>query len=45
MARETVTLPPDAARHLKVVRPKAGEEIELFDGQGRTRRYRWERSG
>ena len=42
MARETVTLPPDAARHLKVVRPKAGEEIELFDGQGRTRRYRWE---
>ena len=42
MAREMVTPPPDAARHLKVVRPKAGEEIELFDGHGRTRRYRWE---
>ena len=42
IARETVTPPPDAARHLKVVRPKAGEEIELFDGHGRTRRYRWE---
>lgn len=42
MAHETVALPPDAARHLKVVRPKIGEEIELFDGHGRTRRYRWE---
>ena len=42
MAREMVTPPPDAARHLKVLRPKAGEEIELFDGHGRTRRYRWE---
>ena len=42
MACETVTLPPDAARHLKVVRPRPGEEIELFDGQGRSRRYRWE---
>jgi 16S rRNA (uracil1498-N3)-methyltransferase len=42
MACEMVTLPPDAARHLKVVRPRPGEEIELFDGQGRSRRYRWE---
>ena len=39
---ETVALPPEAARHLKVVRPKIGEEMELFDGRGRTRRYRWE---
>ena len=42
MAQETVALPPDAARHLKVVRPRPGEEVELFDGQGRSRRYRWE---
>ena len=41
MAQETVTLPPDAARHLKVLRPRPGEEIELFDGQGHSRRYRW----
>lgn len=42
MTQETVALPPDAARHLKVVRPRPGEEIELFDGQGHVRRYRWE---
>lgn len=42
MAQETVALPPDAARHLKVVRPRPGEEVELFDGQGHSRRYRWE---
>jgi len=42
MAHETVTLPPEAARHLKVVRPKIGEVVELFDGLGRTRRYRWD---
>ena len=41
MALEAVTPPPDAARHLKVVRPRPGEEIELFDGRGRTRPYRW----
>ena len=33
-------LPHDAARHLKVVRPKADETIELFDGAGRSRLYR-----
>ena len=42
MAQDTVTPPPDAARHLKVVRPKPGETMELFDGNGRTRRYRWD---
>ena len=41
LEREVVALPRDAARHLKVVRPKPGEDIELFDGRGRTRRYRW----
>ena len=30
-------LPADAARHLKVLRPKDGEKIELFDGKGRFR--------
>ena len=35
------TLPPDAARHLKVLRPKDGEEIELFDGKGKWRIYRF----
>ena len=33
-------LPADAARHLKVLRPKDGEEIELFDGRGRSRVFR-----
>ena len=42
MAQDMVTPPPDAARHLKVVRPKPGETVELFDGRGRTRRYRWD---
>ena len=42
MAQDAVTPPPDAARHLKVVRPKSGEPIELFDGRGRTRRYAWD---
>ena len=32
-------LPADAARHLKVLRPKDGEEIELFDGRGKWRVY------
>ena len=33
-------LPKDAARHLKVLRPKDGEEIELFDGRGRFRVFK-----
>ena len=32
-------LPKEARDHLRVVRPKAGEEIELFDGQGRWRTF------
>ena len=35
------TLPKDAAKHLKVLRPKDGEEIELFDGKGKWRTYRF----
>lgn len=36
---DSPALPADAARHLKVLRPKDGEEIELFDGKGRWRVY------
>ena len=32
-------LPKEAANHLKVLRPKDGEEIELFDGRGKWRTY------
>ena len=38
--RDGVMLPHDAAHHLKVVRPKPGETVELFDGAGRSRLYR-----
>lgn len=38
---DNVTLPPEAAHHLRVVRPKDGEVIELFDGEGGTRAYRF----
>lgn len=31
--------------HLKVLRPEAGEEIELFDGKGSRRRYVYEGGG
>ena len=36
-----VVLPSAAARHLRVLRPRPDEEIELFDGAGRTRIYRF----
>ena len=32
-------LPKDAARHMKVLRPREGEEFELFDGKGAWRVY------
>ena len=38
---ESPVLPADAARHLRVLRPKDGEEVELFDGRGRWRVYRF----
>ena len=44
LEQDVVVLPKDAAHHLKVLRPKPREEIELFDGHGRTRRYCWNAS-
>lgn len=41
LEQSSVVLPKDAAHHLKVLRPKTGEEIELFDGCGATRVYRY----
>ena len=38
---ESPAAPADAAKHLKVLRPKPGEEIELFDGAGKWRTYRF----
>ncbi len=37
---DSVTLPRDAAHHLKVVRPRPDEPVELFDGAGKSRIYR-----
>lgn len=34
----------EATNHLKVLRPKNGEEVELFDGRGLTRIYRYNAS-
>ena len=31
-----------AAKHLRVLRPKDGEPVELFDGRGRSRVYRYD---
>lgn len=39
LGHDSPSLPRDAARHLKVLRVKAGEKVELFDGAGRTRLY------
>ena len=41
LSSESPVLPAGAAKHLKVLRPKDGEEIELFDGHGRWRTYAW----
>ena len=41
LAEEAPVLPADAARHLRVVRPKPGEQVELFDGHGSFRVYVW----
>ena len=37
---DVAVLPKDAAHHLKVLRPKPGETVELFDGAGRSRTFR-----
>lgn len=39
---ERPSLSREALQHLKVLRPKDGEPIELFDGAGSIRRYRYE---
>ena len=39
LALDSPVLPKEAANHLKVLRPKDGEEIELFDGSGKSRRF------
>ena len=39
LASDSPVLPKEAANHLKVLRPKDGEEIELFDGSGKSRRF------
>ena len=39
---ENPELEAAAARHLRVLRPKPGEEIELFDGKGSWRVYAWD---
>ena len=41
---ESPVLPADAVHHLKVLRPKDGEAIELFDGCGSWRTYAWDSS-
>ncbi len=38
---DSVDLPPEAAHHLRVVRPRDGELVELFDGAGCVRAYRF----
>ena len=45
LAEEAPVLPADAAKHLRVVRPREGEPIELFDGRGSWRSYVYTRSG
>jgi len=37
-----VHLSADASRHLRVLRPKKGEAVELFDGAGRWQECRWD---
>ena len=44
LSEDSPILPADAARHLRVVRPREGEEVELFDGQGKWRVYRFRAS-
>lgn len=40
LEEERPALSKEAARHLRVVRPKEGERVELFDGRGKTRLFR-----
>ena len=42
LSQEAPVLPADAVRHLRVVRPRPGESVELFDGRGSWRVYAWD---
>jgi len=42
LGETSVSLTGDSARHLKVIRPRKGENIELFDGRGSSRVYEWD---
>ena len=43
LSSDTPQLSKEAANHLKVLRPKDGEEIELFDGKGKWRIFLFRR--
>jgi len=45
LSKDAPVLSKEARNHLKVLRPKDGEAIELFDGQGRWRTYGVEAEG
>ena len=45
IAKARPTLSRDALRHLMVVRPRDGEQVELFDGRGLVRRFRYVADG
>ncbi len=45
LGKDRPALSKEASAHLRVLRPKTGEEIELFDGCGRTRRCRFSADG
>ncbi len=44
LARDRPDLSREARNHLKVLRPRDGEEIELFDGRGAVRAFAWSRA-
>lgn len=39
LSQERVVLPKAVDRHLRALRPRPGEDVELFDGRGNYRRY------
>jgi len=45
LEQQSPSLPKEALNHLKVLRPKDGEPIELFDGHGKWRVYEVEKGG
>lgn len=45
LEKDVPTLSKEARNHLKVVRPRDGEPVELFDGRGALRTYAFSASG